>query len=80
MALLFAGNRWPGGHGIYDYHAEALKLLTAMRHREIISGATKFGQRSVGPEVSEANSMILFVPGIMPQPFTDPSYHLARVL
>ncbi|MFZ1085305.1 MAG: glycosyl hydrolase family 8 [Terracidiphilus sp.] len=76
MALLFAGNRWPGGHGIYDYHAEALKLLSAMRHRAVITGATKFGPRTVGAEVSEENGMILFVPGIMPQPFTDPSYHL----
>ena len=76
MALLFAGNRWPGGHGIYDYHAEAEKLLSAMRHREVITGPTKFGQRSVGPEVDEQNAMILFVPGRMPQPFTDPSYHL----
>jgi len=76
MALLFAGNRWPGGHGIYDYHAEADKLLSAMRHREVITGPTKFGQRSVGPEVDEKNAMILFVPGRMPQPFTDPSYHL----
>lgn len=76
MALLFAGNRWPGGQGIYDYHAEALKLLTAMRHRAVITGPTAHGQRSVGPEVSEENAMILFVPGIMPQPFTDPSYHL----
>src|ERR1035437_2838704 len=38
MALLFAGNRWPGGHGIYDYHAEANKLLSAMRHREVMTG------------------------------------------
>ena len=76
MALLFAGNRWPGGHGIYDYHAEALQLLTAMRHRAVITGPTKFGERSVGAEVNEENAMILFVPGIMPQPFTDPSYHL----
>ncbi len=76
MALLFAGNRWPGGHGIYDYHAEAERLLSAMRHREIITGPTKFGNRSVGPEVDEQNAMILFVPGRMPQPFTDPSYHL----
>jgi oligosaccharide reducing-end xylanase len=76
MALLFAGNRWPGGHGIYDYHAEAEKLLTAMRHREVKTGATKFGQRSVGPEVNEEKAMILFVPGIVPNPFTDPSYHL----
>jgi oligosaccharide reducing-end xylanase len=76
MALLFAGNRWPGGHGIYDYHAEAEKLLTAMRHRAVMTGPTKHGQRSVGPEVDEQNAMILFVPGIMLQPFTDPSYHL----
>jgi oligosaccharide reducing-end xylanase len=76
MALLFAGNRWPGGHGIYDYRAEALRLLTTMRHRAVMTGPTKFGPRSVGPEVSEENAMILFVPGIMPHPFTDPSYHL----
>ncbi|HTB98898.1 MAG TPA: glycosyl hydrolase family 8 [Terracidiphilus sp.] len=76
MALLFAGNRWPGGKGIYDYHAEAERLLTAMRHRAVISGTTKFGPRTVGPEASEQSAMILFVPGVMPQPFTDPSYHL----
>jgi oligosaccharide reducing-end xylanase len=76
MALLFAGNRWPGGHGIYDYRAEALQLLSAMRHRAVISGPTRFGPRSVGPEVNEQNAMILFIPGIMPHPFTDPSYHL----
>lgn len=76
MALLFAGNRWPGGHGIYDYHARALELLHAMRHREVIKGETKFGQRTVGAEVSEADAMILFVPSVMPHPFTDPSYHL----
>ena len=76
MALLFAGNRWGNGHGIYDYHAEANRLLTAMRHREIITGTTKFGPRTVGPEVSEKEAMILFVPGIMPKSFTDPSYHL----
>ncbi len=76
MALLFAGNRWPSGQGIYDYHAEALKLLTAIRHRAVMTGPTKFGERSVGAEVNEEHAMILFVPGIMPQPFTDPSYHL----
>lgn len=76
MALLFAGNRWPGGHGIYDYHAEALRLLTDMRHRAVISGPTKFGPRSVGAEVDEKSAEILFIPGVMPKPFTDPSYHL----
>lgn len=76
MALLFASNRWPGGHGIYDYRAEALRLLTTMRHHPVMTGATKHGTRTVGPEVSEENAMILFVPGVMPHPFTDPSYHL----
>lgn len=76
MALLFAGNRWPGGTNIYDYHAEAERLLTAMRHREVKTGPTRFGTRSVGPEVDEQSAMVLFVPARMPHPFTDPSYHL----
>jgi oligosaccharide reducing-end xylanase len=75
-SLLFAANRWGSGKGIYDYKAEAEQLLIAMRHREIMSGMTRFGRRVVGPEVNEQHAMILFVPGVMPQPFTDPSYHL----
>jgi oligosaccharide reducing-end xylanase len=76
MSLLFAANRWGSGEGIYDYQAEAERLLTAMRHREVKSGMTAFGPRSIGPEVNEEHAMILFVPGITPHPFTDPSYHL----
>jgi len=76
MSLLFAANRWGSGQGIYNYHAEAERLLRVMRHREIKSGQTRFGPRKVGPEVNEENAMILFVPGIMEHPFTDPSYHL----
>jgi oligosaccharide reducing-end xylanase len=76
MSLLFAANRWGSGKGIYDYKAEAERLLTAMRHRDTKGGMTRFGRRVVGPEVNEQHAMILFVPGVMPQPFTDPSYHL----
>ena len=76
MALLFAGNRWPGGKGIYDYDAEAEKLLTAMAHRAVISAPGKYGPHSVGPMMIADPPMILFVPERMPQPFTDPSYHL----
>jgi oligosaccharide reducing-end xylanase len=76
MSLLFAANRWPGGEGIYDYRAQAWRLLRAMRHRTVISGATNHGPRTVGAEIDEAHGMILFVPGVMPHPFTDPSYHL----
>jgi oligosaccharide reducing-end xylanase len=76
MALLFAGNRWPGGKGIYDYHAEAEKLLTAMVHRSVITAPGPRGPHSVGPMMHADPPMILFVPEVMPEPFTDPSYHL----
>jgi oligosaccharide reducing-end xylanase len=77
MALLFASNRWGDGKGIYDYHAEATKLLSAMVHRGVISAPGKNGQQhSVGPMVNLDPPEILFVPEVMPQPFTDPSYHL----
>ena len=76
MALLFAGNRWPGGTGIYDYHAEAEQLLTAMVHRRVITAPGKYGPHTVGPMVNPDPPMILFVPEVMPAAFTDPSYHL----
>ncbi len=72
MALLFAGNRWPGGVDIYDYHARAEALLHAMVHREVLSAMTRFGPRTVGPEMDKQHSMVLFVPGTMPHPFTIP--------
>lgn len=76
MALLFAANRWPGGAGIYDYRAEAEKLLAAMVHRDAITAETKRGPHTVGAEMNQDPPMILFVPDVMPHPFTDPSYHL----
>ena len=76
MALYFAANRWGNGTGIYNYKQQADTLLTAMRHRAIISGPTKFGPRTVGNEVDEEYKMIRFVPGVDRGNFTDPSYHL----
>jgi oligosaccharide reducing-end xylanase len=76
MALLFASNRWGDGKGIYDYHAEADKLLSAMVHREKISAPGKYGVHTVGPMVNQDPPMILFVPDVFGQAFTDPSYHL----
>lgn len=76
MSLLFAANRWGNGQGIYYYQAEANTLLSAMRHRKVIAGPTRFGLRDVGPEMDEEHRMVLFVPGRMEKPFTDPSYHL----
>jgi len=82
MALLFASNRWGAGKGIYDYKAEAHKLLTAMVHRQVISAQAQpgshnvNGQHTVGPMVNHDPPMILFVPEVSRQMFTDPSYHL----
>ena len=76
MALLFASNRWGDGKGIYDYRAEAETLLTAMVHRPVISAPGKYGQHTVGPMMNPDPPMILFVPEVSPEPFTDPSYHL----
>ena len=76
MALLFAANRWPGGHGIYDYHADAEALLRTMVHHAVQSGSTRYGPRTVGPEIDAAEAQVLFVPGVMAHPFTDPSYQL----
>lgn len=41
-----------------------------------MTGATRFGPRTVGPEVDEQWKMIRFVPGLGGSDFTDPSYHL----
>jgi len=75
MALYFAANRWGNGTGIYDYKAMADRLLHTMRHREVMTGLTKFGTRTEGPETDETRAMIRFVPGKWGD-FTDPSYHL----
>ena len=76
MSLLFAANRWGNGNGIFNYQSEAEHLLRAMRHRETKAGMTRFGPRTLAAEVNEQEKMILFVPGVMDHPFTDPSYHL----
>lgn len=76
MSLYFASGRWGNGKGIYNYHQQADKLLTNMRHREIKTGPTKFGSRTVGPMVDEDHKMILFVPGRQRKMFTDASYQL----
>lgn len=76
MSLYFAANRWGNGKGIYDYKAQADQLLTTMRHHPIVSGQTRYGPRTVGPEVNETANMIRFVPVIWRSDFTDPSYHL----
>ena len=76
MALYFAANRWGNGSGIYDYHTWADRILTAIRHREVKSGKTMNGPRTLGSMINEEHKMIKFVPDVSYGNFTDASYHL----
>jgi oligosaccharide reducing-end xylanase len=84
MALYFAANRWGSGTGIYNYRAEADRLLTDMRHRAPITGqlfSTWWGSNHVstvtaGPLFDANHKMVLFSPSTERGAFTDPSYHL----
>jgi oligosaccharide reducing-end xylanase len=42
MALYFAAHRWGNGKGIYDYQAEADKILRGMRHHPVMTGTGPF--------------------------------------
>lgn len=84
MALYFAANRWGSGRGIYNYKAEADRLLTDMRHRALITGPVFISFRgtnslravTAGPLFDAEHRMVLFSPSSERPPFTDPSYHL----
>ena len=76
MALYFAAGRWPGGKGIYDYRAEAGRLLDNMKNRKIIDGKTNRGTETGGPEFHPEYKMVRFTPNQRRPDHTDPSYHL----
>jgi oligosaccharide reducing-end xylanase len=42
MALYFAAHRWGNGKGIYNYQAEADKILSRMRHHPVLTGTGPF--------------------------------------
>jgi oligosaccharide reducing-end xylanase len=42
MALYFAAHRWGNGTGIYNYQAEADKILHGMRHHPVLTGTSPF--------------------------------------
>jgi oligosaccharide reducing-end xylanase len=49
MALLFAAHRWGNGHDIYNYQAEAEKILRGMRHHPLLTGTPPFRIHPEGP-------------------------------
>jgi oligosaccharide reducing-end xylanase len=76
MALYFAAGRWGNGKGIYDYRAEADRLLENMKNRKIIDGKTNRGAETGGPEFHPEYKMVRFTPNLRRPDHTDPSYHL----
>ncbi len=42
MALYFAAHRWGNGKGIYDYQAQADRILRGMRHHPLLTGLPPF--------------------------------------
>ena len=42
MALYFAAHRWGNGKGIYNYQAEADKILRGIRHHPVLTGTGPF--------------------------------------
>lgn len=42
MSLYFAANRWGNGKGIYDYRAQADRILHEMRHHKVQTGTAPF--------------------------------------
>jgi oligosaccharide reducing-end xylanase len=76
MSLYFAANRWGNGTGIYNYKAEADRLLTDMKNREIITNQTVNGLRIAGNIFDDEHKMVRFSPVIEIRDHTDPSYHL----
>ncbi len=76
MALYFASARWGDGAGIYNYRAEADRLLSDMKNRGVITGPTNRGQATEGPHFNAEHKMVRFTPDMKRPDHTDPSYHL----
>ncbi|HUI29382.1 MAG TPA: glycosyl hydrolase family 8 [Candidatus Acidoferrales bacterium] len=71
MSLFFASARWGNGDGIYNYTAEAQKILYTMMHKEDDPAHDK-----VTNMFNNERRLVVFVPTVSADGFTDPSYQL----
>ncbi|MCR5227781.1 MAG: xylanase [Eubacterium sp.] len=67
MSLIFAGNRWGNGEGIFNYHEEARQIIHTCINKGINDG-------SKGSAMFDAETG--YIKFIADCNFTDPSYHL----
>jgi oligosaccharide reducing-end xylanase len=75
-ALYFASSRWGDGVGIYNYRAEADRLVSDMKNRGWITGTTKAGTQTAGAPFDVSRHMVRFTPEAKNSEHTDPSYQL----
>jgi endo-1,4-beta-D-glucanase Y len=72
-ALFFAAHRWGNGSGIYDYEAEANRILNTMLHKEDINGGVVNGVTNM---FDRTHKQVVFTPYYSSAEHTNPSYHL----
>ena len=70
-SLLFASARWGDGKGMYAYREEATKILHTMLHKE-----SEPGHGQVSNMFNAQHHLVVFVPSVHADRFTDPSYQL----
>jgi len=75
-SLYFAAGRWGSRAGIYDYRAEADRLLRDMRHRRLITGRTVKGTMTAGALFEPDHKMVRFTPDVENWNHTNPSYQV----
>jgi oligosaccharide reducing-end xylanase len=75
-ALYFASGRWGNGSGIYNYRVEADRLLSDMRHRQLITGPTVKGVMTAGALFEPNHKLVRFTPDVENWNHTDPSYQV----
>jgi oligosaccharide reducing-end xylanase len=71
MALFFASARWGEGTGIFAYRTEARAILRTMVHKE-----SEQGHGVISAMFDRHRKLVVFVPEIPGNGFTDPSYQL----
>lgn len=71
-SLYFASARWGDGEGVFNYKAEADKILNAMLNKKDSSDS----RHVVTNMFNKKEKMVVFVPTGSADDFTDPSYHL----
>jgi oligosaccharide reducing-end xylanase len=75
-ALYFAAARWGNSEGIYDYRAEADRILKDALHRKPITGMTNRGEMTAVNLFDTKAKMVRFTPDVTHSGHTDASYHV----